>query len=177
KTGLVRALVGGRSFKHSKFDRAMQAKRQPGSCFKPFIYLAAIENGYTPADILLDAPIVLDLPHGAVWKPQNYSETFEGEVTLRHALNMSINIAAIGLLMAMGPAEAINAAHRLGIKSNLENVYSLALGVSEVTLIELTNAYATVAAGGMRGEPILIKRLVDREGRGPEEKHTLRQEA
>jgi penicillin-binding protein 1A len=176
KTGLVRALVGGRSFKHSKFDRAMQAKRQPGSCFKPFIYLAAIENGYTPADILLDAPIVLDLPHGDVWKPQNYSETFEGEVTMRHALNMSINIAAIRLLMAMGPAEAINVAHRLGIKSDLESVYSLALGVSEVTLWELTNAYATIAAGGMRGEPLLIEKVVDREGRVLEDNHIFREE-
>jgi penicillin-binding protein 1A len=176
KTGLVRALVGGRSFKHSKFDRAVQARRQPGSAFKPFIFLAAIENGYTPADILLDAPIVLDLPNGDVWKPQNYSETFEGEVTLRRALNMSINIAAIRLLMAMGPTEAINAAHRLGVKSDLENVYSLALGVSEVTLLELTNAYATIAAGGMRGEPLLVQRVVDREGRVLEEKKIFREE-
>jgi penicillin-binding protein 1A len=176
RTGLVRALVGGRSFKHSKFDRAVQAKRQPGSAFKPFIFLAAIENGYTPADILLDAPIVLDLPNGDVWKPQNYSETFEGEVTLRHALNQSINIAAIRLLMAMGPTEAINAAHRLGIKSDLENVYSLALGVSEVTLIELTNAYATVAAGGMRGDPLLVHKVVDREGRVLEENRIFREE-
>jgi penicillin-binding protein 1A len=176
KSGLVRAMVGGRSFKHSKFNRAVQARRQPGSAFKPFIFCAAVENGYTPADILLDAPIVLDLPHGDVWKPENYSRTFEGEVTLRRALNMSINIAAIRLLMAMGPSEAIDAAHRLGIKSDLENVYSLALGVSEVTLLELTNAYATVAAGGMRGEPILVQRLVDREGRVLEENSILREE-
>lgn len=176
KTGLVRALVGGRSFKHSKFDRAVQAKRQPGSAFKPFIFTAALENGYTPADILLDAPIVLDLPNGDVWKPQNYSETFEGEVTLRHALNASINIAAIRLLMAMGPVEAINVAHRLGIKSDLENVYSLALGVSEVTLLEITNAYATIAAGGMRGEPLFISKVVDREGRVLEENTVFREE-
>ncbi len=176
KTGLVKAMVGGRSFKHSKFNRATQAKRQPGSCFKPFIYCAAIENGYTPADILLDAPIVLDLPNGDVWKPQNYSRTFEGEVTVRHALNVSINIAAIRLLMAMGPGEAINVAHRLGIKSDLENVYSLALGVSECNLLELANAYASIAAGGMRGEPILLSRLVDREGRVLEENSILREE-
>jgi penicillin-binding protein 1A len=176
KTGLVRAMVGGRSFTHSKFNRAVQAKRQPGSSFKPFIFCAAIENGYTPADILLDAPIVLDLPNGDVWKPENYSRTFEGEVTMRHALNSSINIAAIRLLMAMGPGEAINVAHRLGIKSDLENVYSLALGVSEVTLLEITNAYATMAAGGMRGEPILLSRLEDREGRVLEENSILREE-
>ncbi len=176
KTGLVRAMVGGRSFKDSKFNRAVQAKRQPGSSFKPFIFCAAIENGYTPADILLDAPIVLDLPNGDVWKPENYSRTFEGEVTVRHALNSSINIAAIRLLMAMGPGEAINVAHRLGIKSDLENVYSLALGVSEVTLLEITNAYASIAAGGMRGEPILLARLEDREGRVLEENTILREE-
>ncbi|HET6348142.1 MAG TPA: PBP1A family penicillin-binding protein [Candidatus Krumholzibacteria bacterium] len=176
KTGLIRALVGGRSFKHSKFDRAVQAKRQPGSAFKPFIYLAALENGYTPADILLDAPIVIDLPHGDVWKPQNYSETYEGEVTVRHALDMSINIAAIRLLMAMGPTEAINVAHRLGIKSDLEPVYSLALGVSEVTPLELTNAYATIAAGGMRGEPLLVRKVVDREGRVLEDNKVFREE-
>ncbi|MDH4035858.1 MAG: PBP1A family penicillin-binding protein [Candidatus Krumholzibacteria bacterium] len=176
KSGLVRALVGGRSFKDSKFDRAVQAKRQPGSAFKPFIFAAAMENGYTPADILLDAPIVLDLPNGDVWKPQNYSETFEGEVTLRHALNVSINIAAIRLLMAMGPAEAINMAHRLGIKSDLEAVYSLALGVSEVTLLEMTNAYATLAAGGMRGDALLVKKVVDREGRVLEENSIYREE-
>jgi len=176
KTGLVRALVGGRSFKHSKFNRATQAKRQPGSAFKPFIFIAALENGYTPADILLDAPIVLDLPNGDVWKPQNYSETFEGEVTLRRALEVSINIAAIRLLMAMGPVEAINVAHRVGIRSDLENVYSLALGVSEVTLIEITNAYATLAAGGMRGEPLLVSSVVDREGRVLEKNTVFREE-
>jgi penicillin-binding protein 1A len=176
KTGLVRAMVGGRSFKDSKFNRAVQARRQPGSSFKPFIFCAALENGYTPADILLDAPIVLDLPNGDVWKPENYSRTFEGEVTVRHAINTSINIAAIRLLMAMGPGEAINVAHRLGVKSDLEAVYSLALGVSEVTLLELTNAYATIAAGGMRGEPILLSRLVDREGRVLEENTILRED-
>jgi len=176
QTGMVRAMVGGRSFEHSKFNRAVQARRQPGSAFKPFIYLSAIENGYTPADILLDAPIVLDLPNGDVWKPRNFTERFEGEVTLRHALNYSINIAAIRLLMALGPMSAINYAHRMGIKSELEPVYALALGVSEVTLLELTNAYATLAAGGMRGEPLLVEKVVDREGRVLEENMVFREE-
>ena len=176
ETGLVRALVGGRSFKHSKFNRATQARRQPGSAFKPFIFLAAIENGYTPADIILDAPIVLDLPNGDVWKPRNFTEKFAGEVSLRYALNFSINIAAIRLLMALGPISAINYAHRLGIQSNLANVYSLALGVSEVTLLELTNAYATIAAGGMRGDPVFIKKVLDREGRVLEENEVFREE-
>jgi len=176
QTGLVRALVGGRSFKQSKFDRAVQAQRQPGSAFKPFIFLSAMANGYTPADIVLDAPIVLDLPNGDVWKPSNFTEKFEGEVTLRHALNFSINIAAIRLLMALGPMSAINYAHKLGIKSDLQPVYSLALGVSEVNLLELTNAYCSIAAGGMRGEPLLIKKVVDREGRVLEENEVFREE-
>jgi penicillin-binding protein 1A len=176
QTGGIKALVGGRDFKHSKWNRATQAKRQPGSAFKPFIFLAAIESGYTPADILLDAPVVLDLPNGDVWKPSNFTERFEGEVSLRHSLNFSINIAAIRLLMALGPISAINYAHMLGIKSDLENVYALALGVSEVTLLELTNAYATIAAGGVRSEPILVNKVLDREGKVLEENIAYREE-
>ena len=176
QTGFIKALVGGRDFKHSKWNRATQAKRQPGSAFKPFIFLAAIESGYTPADIILDAPVVLDLPNGDVWKPSNFTERFQGEVSLRHALNFSINIAAIRLLMALGPISAINYAHKLGIKSDLENVYALALGVSEVTLLDLTNAYSTIAAGGVRSEPILIKKVLDREGKLLEENHAYREE-
>jgi penicillin-binding protein 1A len=176
QTGYVKALVGGRSFKQSKWNRATQARRQPGSAFKPFIFLAAIESGYTPADIILDAPVVLDLPNGDVWKPSNFTERFEGEVSLRYSLNFSINIAAIRLLMALGPISAINYAHRLGIKSNLENVYALALGVSEVSLLELTNAYATIAAGGVRSEPIFVKKVLDREGKVLEENVAYREE-
>lgn len=175
-TGYIKALVGGRSFEQSKWNRATQGKRQPGSAFKPFIYLAAIENGYTPADIILDAPVVLDLPNGDVWKPSNFTERFLGEISLRYALNFSVNIAAIRLLMALGPISAINYAHRLGIKSDLENVYALALGVSEVTLLELTNAYATIAAGGVRSEPLLVKKVVDREGKVLEENFAYREE-
>jgi penicillin-binding protein 1A len=176
RTGFVRALVGGRSFKDSKWNRAVQAKRQPGSAFKPFIYLAALENGYTPADIVLDAPIVLDLPNGDVYKPQNYTEEFEGEVTARHALNESINVAAVRVLLSIGPPTAINYAHRLGIKSPLDPVYSLALGSMEVSLLELTSAYATLAAGGIRAEPLFVKRVVDRDGKLLEENTVYRDE-
>ncbi len=176
ETGYVKALVGGRSFKQSKFNRATQAKRQPGSAFKPFIYLAAMENGYTPADILLDAPVVLDLPNGDVWKPRNFTERFEGEVSLRHSLDFSINIAAIRLLMALGPQSAINYARSCGIESNLEPVYSLALGVSEVSLTEITNAYSTIAAGGMRGDWFLVKRVEDRDGNILEDNQIYREE-
>jgi penicillin-binding protein 1A len=177
RTGYIRAMVGGRSFKDSKWNRAVQAKRQPGSAFKPFIYIAALENGYTPADIILDAPIVLDMPNGDVYKPQNYSEEFEGEVTARHALNESINVAAVRVLLSIGPPAAISYAHRLGIKSPLEPVYSLALGTEEVSLLELTSAYAALAAGGIRAEPLFVKRVYDRDGKLLEENSVYREEA
>ena len=175
-TGYVRVMVGGRNFRHSKFNRAVQAQRQPGSAFKPFIYISALENGYTPADIVLDAPIVLDMPNGDVWKPHNFSQRFEGEITLRRALNKSINVAAVRLLLSLGPVSAISYAHRLGIKSDLANVYSLALGTSEVNLLELTSAYATMASSGIRAEPIFVKRVVDRNGKVLEENPVFREE-
>jgi penicillin-binding protein 1A len=176
QTGFIRAMVGGRSFRHSKWNRAVQAKRQPGSAFKPFVYLAALENGYTPADIILDAPIVLDLPNGDVYKPENFSEKFEGEVTARHALNHSINVAAVRVILAVGPAAAINAAHRLGITSPLQPVYSLALGTGDVSLLEITSAYAALAAGGVRAEPLFIRSIYDRDGKLLEENPVYRQE-
>ncbi len=176
QTGFVKVMVGGRNFKHSSFNRAVQAKRQPGSAFKPFIYLTALENGYTPADVVLDAPIVLDLPNGDVWKPHNFSKRFAGEVTLRHALNKSINVAAVRVLLSLGPVSAISNAYRLGIKSKLHNVYSLALGTSEVNLMEITNAYGTLAAGGVRAEPIAVKQIVDRYGKVLEENTVYREE-
>jgi penicillin-binding protein 1A len=175
-TGHIKVMVGGRSFKHSQWNRAVQAKRQPGSAFKPFIYIAAIENGYSPSDIVLDAPIVLDMPNGDVYKPHNFSEKFEGEITLRHALNKSINVAAVRLLLSLGPASAITYAHKLGIKSPLHSVYSIALGSSEVTLLELTSAYATLAAGGIKAEPIAVTKVVDRDGRVLEENPVYREE-
>jgi penicillin-binding protein 1A len=177
QTGYVRVMVGGRNFKHSNFNRAVQARRQPGSAFKPFIYIAALENGYTPADVVLDAPIVLDLPNGDVWKPNNFSKRFEGEITLRRALNKSINVAAVRVLLSLGPVSAISYAHRLGVKSPLQNVYSLALGTSEVNLLELTSAYGTLAAGGIRAEPLFVKQVVDRNGKLLEENAVYREEA
>ncbi|UCH85029.1 MAG: PBP1A family penicillin-binding protein [Candidatus Latescibacterota bacterium] len=176
QTGYVRAMVGGRSFRHSSWNRAVQARRQPGSAFKPFIYIAAIENGYTPADIVLDAPIVLDLPNGDVYKPRNFKEKFEGEITMRYALNKSINVAAVRVLLSLGPESAINYAHRLGIKSPLQPVYSLALGTGEVTLMEITSAYGTIAAGGVRAEPIAVKSVYDRDGKLLEENAVYREE-
>jgi penicillin-binding protein 1A len=176
QTGYIRTMVGGRSFKDSNWNRAVQARRQPGSSFKPFIYLAAIENGFSPADIILDAPIVLDMPNGDVYKPRNFKEKFEGEITIRRALNKSINVPAVRILLSLGPPAAISYAHRLGIKSPLDAVYSLALGTEEVTLLELTNAYATLAAGGVRAEPIFVKRVFDRDGKLLEDNTVYREE-
>jgi len=175
-TGHIKVMVGGRNFKQSQWNRAVQATRQPGSAFKPFIYIAAIENGYTPSDIVLDAPIVLDMPNGDIYKPRNFSEKFEGEITLRHALNESINVAAVRLLMSLGTVSAINYAHKLGIKSSLHSFYSIALGSSEVTLMEITNAYGTIAAGGIRSEPIAVTRVLDRDDRVLEENPVYREE-
>ncbi|MFH1754857.1 MAG: PBP1A family penicillin-binding protein, partial [Candidatus Latescibacterota bacterium] len=176
QTGYIRAMVGGRSFKHSKFNRAVQSRRQPGSSFKPFIFLAAIDNGYTPADIVLDAPIVLELPNGDVWKPRNFTDTFEGEVALRYALARSINVVSARLVLSIGPLTVINIARKLGIKSPLQNVYSIALGSSDVTLFEMTNAFATLAAGGVRSEPIAVKKVLDRDGAVLEDNPVYREE-
>jgi penicillin-binding protein 1A len=176
QSGYIRAMVGGRNFKQSSFNRAVQAQRQPGSAFKPFIYISALENGYTPADIVLDAPIVLDMPNGDVWKPHNFSNRFLGEITLRRALNKSINVAAIRILLSLGPVSAISYAHRLGIKSELQNVYSLALGTSEVNLLELTSAYGTLAARGIRAEPLAVKQVIDRDGKVLEDNAVYREE-
>jgi penicillin-binding protein 1A len=176
QTGFIRAMVGGRSFRQNKWNRAVQAKRQPGSAFKPFIYLAALENGYTPADIVLDAPIVLDLPNGDVYKPENFSEEFEGEITARYALDHSINVPAVRVILSVGPEAAINCAHRLGITSHLDPVYSLALGTGEVTLLELTSAYSALAAGGVRAEPLFVLSVYDRDGKLLEENSVYREE-
>ncbi len=141
--GAVRALVGGKDYDDSQFDRATQAARQPGSAFKPFVYLAAMEKGYTPDDTFEDAPIRL-----GDWEPGNYEGRYEGPVTLRHAFAESLNTVAVRLIEAVGPRRVIEVAHRLGITSALHDDASLALGTSEVSPLELTTAYASFANGG-----------------------------
>jgi penicillin-binding protein 1A len=175
-SGHILALVGGRNFRETQYNRAMQAPRQPGSSFKPFLYLAAIENGYNAADILIDTPLVVELPNGDVWKPHNYDEKWHGAVSLREALARSINIPSIKLIQAIGPPTVINVAKRMGIKSPLQNVLSLALGTNEVTLLELTSAYGVLAAEGMRAEPMAITRIEDRNGNVLEEFHEYHEE-
>jgi penicillin-binding protein 1A len=141
--GAVRAMVGGRSYMQSEFNRATLARRQPGSAFKPFVYLTAIENGRTPASRVVDAPVTY-----RNWTPQNFDEKYQGEMSLTDALARSINTIAVKLCLELGPETVAATAHRLGITSPLTAVPSLALGTSEVTLFELTKAYVPFAAGG-----------------------------
>lgn len=160
KNGHIRAMVGGRSYEESKFNRATQAHRQPGSTFKPFIYAAALDSGFTPSTVLVDEP--LEFPNG--WKPQNYERIFRGPMTLREALEKSVNIIGIKLLREVGVDKVIQYAKRMGIQSTLRRDLSLALGTSELTLLELTTAYCAFANGGMVPEPVAILRVEDAEG-------------
>ena len=164
-TGYIRALVGGRDFGKSQFNLVTQAPRQPGSAFKPFLYAAAIDNGFKTTDIIYDAPIVLPAMYGQEeWRPENYDKTFRGPVTLRKALTKSINLVAIKLLQKISPAQVIFYAQRMGIKTPLSPVPSLAVGTSEVKLLEITTAYGAFANGGIRHEPIWIRQILDRNG-------------
>ena len=165
-TGRILAMVGGRDFGESRFNRAVQARRQPGSCFKPFVFATAVAQGIGPSDILLDTPLVLDMGGGrGLWKPQNYSQTFSGTVSLRTALAKSLNVPSVKLQQRVGTEAVISTAKRMGIVSPLEPVLSLALGTSEVSLLELTSAYATLAHGGVTSRPHSIEWIEDREGR------------
>ena len=158
--GAVKALVGGRSYASSPFDRALKALRQPGSAFKPFVYLAAMESGYRPDSIAYDGPTTI-----AGWSPRNYTGTYQGEVTLRDSLAHSLNTVAARLTADVGAWKVVRAARRLGIQSTLHENPSIALGTAEVTLIELTSAYAPFANGGHGVLPHLITRVRDGEGK------------
>ncbi len=176
QTGHIKVMVGGRSFLEKKFNNVLQARRQPGSAFKTFIYVAALANGYSPSDVLLDTPIVIEMPNGEVYKPRNFSEKFHGAVSLRYALDKSINIPAVKLLQKLGGPAVIGTAHDLGIRSRLMPYLSLALGAQEVTLMELTSAFGVMAAEGIRAEPMAILKIVDRNGNILEEFREEREE-
>lgn len=161
----VRALVGGRDFAESEFNRALQAQRQPGSAFKPFVFAQAIKEGRRLTDILEDAPLSRTLPGGKRWEPQNYSRDYSGMVTVREAFARSINIPAVLLLEEAGVADVVATAKALGIESPLPKVLSLALGSGEVNLLELTASYAPFLNAGIYTRPYLIDRIEDRSGR------------
>jgi penicillin-binding protein 1A len=158
--GGMRVLVGGRSYVDSQFNRALKAKRQPGSAFKPFVYLAALESGMRPDSIVQDLPIL-----GAGWSPRNEGGQYRGNVTLRDALALSMNAAAARLNMTVGPRKTAAVAHRLGIRSELREEAALALGTSEVTLIEMASAYGVLANGGREVFPHIINRVRTGSGR------------
>jgi len=168
-TGYVRAMIGGRNFNHSKFNRMLQARRQPGSAFKPFIYTAAVANGYTAATMINDLPLVFLENDTTLWKPQNYSDKFYGLTRLRIALKHSRNIPVIKMFMHLTPYEVIKYAERLGIESPLYPFPALSLGSAEVYPAELISAYCPFANGGKRVDPIYIKRIDDETGKMLEE--------
>ncbi|HEY8195182.1 MAG TPA: penicillin-binding protein 1A [Hyphomicrobium sp.] len=158
--GGIRALVGGRDYAESQFDRAVKAERQPGSAFKPFVYLAALEHGMTPDSVELDAPITI-----GGWSPKNDNNKYAGEITLRRALAQSVNTVAVRLNQDVGQGRTIEVAQRLGIRSDLREGPSLALGTSEVTLLEMSGAYAVFSNGGEAVEPHVISRIRLSDGR------------
>ncbi len=164
-TGHILAMVGGRDFARSQFNRAWQALRQPGSAFKPVVYTAALERGYSSSDILSDTPITIQLDARKAWTPENFTRTYQGNVTLRRALAQSLNVPTIRLLTAVGINETIKVARNLGIHSRLRPVPALALGSSDVTLLELTAAYAVFANQGILQQPVTILRITDSSGR------------
>jgi len=165
RTGQIKAMVGGHSFERSKFNRATQALRQVGSSFKPIVYTAAIDRGYTPVSIIMDAPVSFAAgPHQPMYSPQNYDHQFEGPVTLRHALEDSRNIPAVRLMDQLGPRQVIAYARRLGLESPIPPYLPVALGAAEATLMEMTSAFAVFPNQGVHMQPYAILKITDREG-------------
>ncbi|MGE5849540.1 MAG: penicillin-binding protein 1A [Candidatus Methylomirabilota bacterium] len=166
-TGEIRAMVGGRNYARSQWNRAVQARRQPGSAFKPFVYAAAFDRGYTPTSLLEDFPVSYSIrQNGKIveWSPENFDRQFRGEVTLRRALEESINVPTVRLLEAVGVDSVVFLAHRMGVVSELRREYGLALGVSEVSLLELTSAYGVFANRGIRVPPRGVRKVAAPNG-------------
>jgi penicillin-binding protein 1A len=169
QTGYIKAMVGGYDFFRSEFNRAVQAHRQPGSAFKPFVYIAALEAGFTPATRIDDSPISFTIGPGNVWKPENYDRKFRGPTTLQEAVENSINVVTIKLQERVGVNRTVQVARRLGISSPLDLNLSLALGTSDVTLLELTSAYSALANQGTWMPPTAIRYVTDAQGKLLEE--------
>jgi penicillin-binding protein 1A len=164
-SGYIRAMVGGRDFSQSQFNRALQAERQPGSAFKPFIYAAALDRGFGAADILDDSPLTIKIDNKKTWSPENFTKTYRGPVTMRTALALSLNVPTVRLFEKIGVDSVIAYAKKFGIKSPLSPYPSLALGSSDVTLSELTSAYAVFDNHGIRVGPVSILTINDSTGR------------
>ncbi|MCK4607782.1 MAG: PBP1A family penicillin-binding protein [candidate division Zixibacteria bacterium] len=163
--GGILAMIGGRSFDETKFNRAVQSTLQPGSAFKPFVYTACIDNGFRTTDIVDDNPIVLEIPGAKEWRPHNFDSKFMGPITIREGLQHSRNLVAIKLLLKIHPEQAIFYARRMGLTTALSPVPSLAIGVSEVRLVELVSAFSTYPNQGLHIPYRLVTRIVDRYNR------------
>ncbi len=162
QTGYIKAMVGGYDFFKSEFNRAVQARRQPGSAFKPFVYIAALESGLTPASVVDDAPVEYPVGRsGKPWKPDNYDRKFRGPITLQQALEESINVVTVKVQEQVGVRRTVEVARRLGVESPLGENLSIALGTSDLTLLELTSAYGAFANQGMWIRPTAIRYVLD----------------
>ena len=164
-TGRVLAMQGGFAFERNQFNRAVQAYRQPGSSFKPFVYTAALDSGYTPSSLILDAPIVMQNVDGTKWKPENYSKQFYGPTTLRVGIEKSRNLMTIRLAQAIGMKKVLQYGKKFNISDKMEPNLATALGASETTLLRLTTAYGMLVNGGKKIKPIFIDRIQDRTGK------------
>ena len=164
-TGKILAMVGGYSFRKSQYNRVTQAKRQTGSAFKPIVYLAALENGYEPTDLILDAPFVLDQGKGQpLWKPVNYSKKFYGLMTLRQGIEKSRNLMTVRLAQDIGMDKVASYAKKMGVNQNLPQLLSMSLGAGETKLINMASAYGILVNGGKKVDPYLVERIQDRNG-------------
>jgi penicillin-binding protein 1A len=164
RTGQIKAMVGGWNFNRSKFNRAVQAYRQLGSTFKPIVYTAAIDRGFTPTSILLDAPVAYQAGNGRVYSPTNYDHKFDGPITLRWALEESRNIPAIKMMDTLGPKNVLDYAKRFGFEENFPPYLPIALGAGDATLLEVTSAYTTFPNQGVRMKPFSVATVKDRDG-------------
>ncbi|KAA3633917.1 MAG: PBP1A family penicillin-binding protein, partial [Calditrichaeota bacterium] len=174
--GNVLAMIGGRSFAETKFNRAVQAYLQPGSCFKPFVYTACIDNGFTTTEIIDDNPIVLSIPGTKDWRPHNFDNKFRGPITMREGLQYSRNLIAIRLILEIKPEQAIFYARNMGITSSLQPVPSLALGAAEVKLIEMVSAFSIFPNQGIHIPYRYVTKIVNRYGQVLEDNSAVRKE-
>ncbi|HSA59019.1 MAG TPA: PBP1A family penicillin-binding protein [bacterium] len=168
-TGEVKAMIGGFSFKRSEFNRATQAIRQPGSAFKPIVYSAALDKGYTPGTTVIDAPVEYKVGRNRFWSPENYSRKHNGPMPVRSAITHSNNVIAVKVFHDIGIDYTVAYARKLGISTPIARYLSTALGASDVTLFDLTRAFATFPAGGVRPTPLFIRKIVDKDGNVLEE--------
>lgn len=163
-TGAVRILVGGKDFYESRFNRATQSNRQPGSAFKPFVYASALQNGYTPVTKVIDKPVTIK-SNGQSWRPENFEKEFFGPISISNALKRSVNLVAIQILLDVGYDDIIGLARKMGLEKDLPVVPSLAIGACEATNMELTSAYTGFANNGHKHTPYLIESITDKNGR------------